>query len=315
MHHCPPVSAAVDLCTSGYVRIRTSHSPRLCISSPRCTTVTKLPSCDYQLHARPAVNTNTTSTTNTILDFINQLITTYTTNFTAHTTAVYSEDDPEATMTPAKPVVHPPPFKLNADRSKWTVDVVEKVLAAADASAPKSTVGVIGRPGSVRPANQVFYALPEAKVDGIQQEWTFTMIDMRTGLGRLFVIADGPEDPRHDIRPPPRTKAQGHSNAFEMTVLPHELRVMPVHVVVCLVLIWLTRMDPWTRLASIDRLRINAEHALADVNALLRGEKWPGNSVYLMALPKRKVTFRDDSSRWKRSRTRSNSSTTLPAIE
>ncbi|EKD04386.1 hypothetical protein A1Q2_01270 [Trichosporon asahii var. asahii CBS 8904] len=183
-------------------------------------------------------------------------------------------------------LAQPQPFRLTI-RSKWTVDMVEKLLAIADASAEHATVSVLGRPVELRETREVFYALPEAEVDGMAQPWSFTMIDMRTGIGRLFVIADDPSDHRYSLRPPRRTRAQGHSNAFEVTLLPSELGALPPPMAICAVLIWLTRGHAGTRLAAIDRLRINEALVVPELNALLRGEEWAGKSVYIEGVPKR----------------------------
>lgn len=226
--------------------------------------------------------TTTAFTITRILDCITQLITTYTSIYTGR----YCYHSTEAAMTHS-----PPPFRLTV-RTKWTVDVVEKILAAADASSEHATVSVLGRPGMLREAREVFYALPEAQVDGMAHPWSFTMIDMRTGIGRLFVIADSPSDHRYAIRPPRRTRAQGHSNAFELTLLPPELGALPAHIVMCVVIIWLTRADAVTRVASVDRLRINEGHVLPELNALLRGVEWVGKSIYIEGVPKR--TLRSD---------------------
>jgi hypothetical protein len=56
---------------------------------------------------------------------------------------------------------------------------------------------------------------------------------------------------------------------------------------ICAVLIWLTRGHAGTRLAAIDRLRINEALVVPELNALLRGEEWAGKSVYIEGVPKR----------------------------
>lgn len=198
----------------------------------------------------------------------------------------------EADLAMPPPAQNAPWRLVLTTRTKWTVDVVEQVLSAADASAAKrATVAVLGR-GAVREADEVFNALPGAKVHGIQHEWAFTLIDMRTGSGRMFVLPDGRFDPRYAIPPPPQPRNAsplGHSAAFECALLPWQLAAeVPSHIAICVVLIWLTRTKTG-RLDNIPRLRIREERVLDDLNALLRGEAWPGKSVYLEPVPKKAV--------------------------
>lgn len=198
---------------------------------------------------------------------------------------------PAPSAPPVQPARSPPPLVLTAG-TKWTIEVVEAVLAAADKTAAKrATINVIGR-GAVREADEVYYALPEARVGGVQQAWEIVIINMRTGAGRRLFIPEGRFDPRLFPQPTANDKSQGALVAFEMIPLPWQFEGLPSHIVVCVVLIWLTRTKV-SRFDNVVRLRIREEHVLNDLNALLRGDPWPAKSTYLEPLS-RKATVIDD---------------------